>query len=542
MRENTTDTIFPCPISKGYGIPAKQAWMLLKVFLAYRVILGSLFVVLFYIRLSPSLIGSYDKQLFILSSQSYLAISILSGLCILGRITGFTLQAHLLILTDIFILTLLMHACGGITSGMGILLAVSIAAGGLLIGGRCAMFIAALATLAVLFEQIYADYNYSFVTTSYTYAGMLGASFFTIAFLSYILAKRSEQILALAGQQQQTISKLEELSHYIIQHMQSGIIIVNRNQSVQMANEASLRLVSLSVIPQVLNDISEQLAKAFEAWLMDAEQNFSHLKLANQSDIHIRFMVLPTRQEFYYMIILEDITLYNQRLQQSKLASLGQLTASIAHEIRNPLGAISHAGQLLSEIPNLSDQDKRLTEIIQTHSSRVNHIIEDILMLSKRSGSSREKIPVRSWLENYLLHFRLEHSINSETFQLSDGNDSLSAFMDSNHLKQIMDNLCLNALKYGKPELGAIVLQVLNNQQDVCIEIIDRGLGISNENILHLFEPFFTTSASGTGLGLYISRELAELNQAKLSYHLTKDNRSCFRLCLLNAELAKIDI
>jgi len=542
MRENTTDTIFPCPISKGYGIPAKQAWMLLKVFLAYRVILGSLFVVLFYIRLSPSLIGSYDKQLFILSSQSYLAISILSGLCILGRITGFTLQAHLLILTDIFILTLLMHACGGITSGMGILLAVSIAAGGLLIGGRCAMFIAALATFAVLFEQIYADYNYSFVTTSYTYAGMLGASFFTIAFLSYILAKRSEQILALAGQQQQTISKLEELSHYIIQHMHSGIIIVNRNQSVQMANEASLRLVSLSVIPQVLNDISEQLAKAFEAWLMDAEQNFSHLKLANQSDIHIRFMVLPTRQEFYYMIILEDITLYNQRLQQSKLASLGQLTASIAHEIRNPLGAISHAGQLLSEIPNLSDQDKRLTEIIQTHSSRVNHIIEDILMLSKRSGSSREKIPVRSWLENYLLHFRLEHSINSETFQLSDGNDSLSAFMDSNHLKQIMDNLCLNALKYGKPELGAIVLQVLNNQQDVCIEIIDRGLGISNENIHHLFEPFFTTSASGTGLGLYISRELAELNQAKLSYHLTKDNRSCFRLCLLNAELAKIDI
>jgi two-component system sensor histidine kinase PilS (NtrC family) len=542
MTENTTDTIFPCPISKGYGIPAKQAWMLLKVFLAYRVILGSLFVVLFYIRLSPSLIGSYDKQLFILSSQSYLAISILSGLCILGRITGYTVQAQLLIVTDIFILTLLMHACGGITSGMGILLAVSIASGGLLIGGRCAMFIAALASLAVLAEQIYADYSNSFASTSYTYAGMLGASFFTIAFLSYILAKRSEQILELADQQQQTISKLEELSQYIIQHMHSGIIIVNRNQSVQMANEASLRLVNLSVIPDVLNNISEPLAKAFQTWLMDAEKNFVQIKLPNQSDIHIRFMVLPTRQEFYYMIILEDITLYNQRLQQSKLASLGQLTASIAHEIRNPLGAISHAGQLLSEIPYLSDQDKRLTEIIQTHSSRVNHIIEDILKLSRRSSSSREKIQLKAWLENYLLNFRLEHSVSSETFQLSDGNDDLCAFMDSNHLKQIMDNLCLNALKYGKPELGTILLQLLNNQQDVCIEVIDRGPGISSENIHHLFEPFFTTSASGTGLGLYISKELAELNQAKLSYHLTKDNQSCFRLCLLNAELAKIDI
>jgi two-component system, NtrC family, sensor histidine kinase PilS len=275
---------------------------------------------------------------------------------------------------------------------------------------------------------------------------------------------------------------------------------------------------------------------------MDAEQSFALLQLPNHSDIHIRFMVLPTRHEFYYMIILEDITLYNQRLQQSKLASLGQLTASIAHEIRNPLGAISHAGQLLSEIPYLSAQDKRLTEIIQTHSHRVNRIIEDILKLSKRSNSTREKIQLKSWLENYLLNFNLEHSISSETFQLSYEVDSVCAFMDSNHLKQIMDNLCLNALKYGKPELGPIHIKLRIIQQDVCIEIIDKGPGISQEDLRHLFEPFFTTSASGTGLGLYISKELAELNQAKLGYHLTEDNRSCFRLCLLNAELAKIDI
>lgn len=542
MTENTTDTIYPCPLSKGYGIPAKQAWLLLKVFLTYRIVLGGLFIFLFYVRLSPSLFATHDRNLIIVISQSYLTISIFSGLCILGRITSYTVQAQLLILTDILILTLLMHACGGVDSGVGILLAVSIAAGGLLIGGRCAMFFAALASLAVLAEQFYTDYILGLTTTSYAYAGMLGASFFTIAFLSYILAQRSEQILQLADRQQQTISKLEELNQYIIQHMQSGIIIVNRKQSVQMANEAALRLVNSTVMPIILNDISAQLATAFQIWLIDAEQNFALLQLPNQSEIHTRFMVLPTRHEFFYMIIIEDITLYNQRLQQSKLASLGQLTASIAHEIRNPLGAISHAGQLLSENPYLPAQDKRLIEIIQTHCHRVNHIIEDILQLSRKSDSTREKILLKSWLENYLYNFTLEHSIKKETFKLSLTADSLGAFIDPNHLKQIMDNLCQNALKYGKPELGAILLHAFVIHQSVCIDVIDNGPGIGREHINHLFEPFFTTSASGTGLGLYISKGLAELNQANLSYHLTTDNRSCFRLCLLNADHAIIEL
>jgi len=542
MTANTPDTIYPCPLSKGYGIPARQAWLLLKVFLTYRIVLGGLFIFLFYTRLSPSLFGAHDRHLIILISQGYLTISILSGLCILGRITSYTVQSQLLILTDILILTLLMHACGGVDSGIGILLAVSIAAGGLLIGGRCAMFFAALASLAVLTEQFYTDYTLGFTATSYAYAGMLGASFFTIAFLSYILAQRSEQILLLADRQQQTISKLEELNQYIIQHMQSGIIIVNRNQSVQMANEAALRLVNSTVMPVILNDISEQLAAAFQIWLLDAEQNHALLQLPNHAEVHIRFMVLPTRHEFFYMIIVEDITLYNQRLQQSKLASLGQLTASIAHEIRNPLGAISHAGQLLSENPSLPAQDKRLIEIIETHCHRVNRIIEDILQLSRKSDSTREKILLKSWLENYLYNFSLEHSIKNETFKLSMSADSLSAFIDPNHLKQIMDNLCQNALKYGKPESGLIQLHAFVVRQSVYIDVIDNGPGIGREHIGHLFEPFFTTSASGTGLGLYISKGLAELNQANLSYHLTKDNRSCFRLCLLNAEHAIIEL
>lgn len=543
MSENNPETIYPCPLSKGYGIPAKQAWLLLKVFLAYRLILASLFVILFYSHNTSTLFTIHHSPLFVYSSESYLLLSVISAVCLIWRLTSYSLQALSLILTDIVILTLIMHAYGGISSGIGVLLAVSIASGGLLIGGRCAAFFAALASLAVLIEQIYSDYMSIFELDSYTYvhAGMLGASFFTIALLSVVLAKRSEQMLQLANQQKQDIANLEELNQYIIQHLQSGIIITNQQQAIQMANEAALRLTNLTSLPTQLADIAEQLKTAFQYWLNDNTQNFLLLRMPH-ADIQIRFMLLPTRYKVFFMLMLEDSLLYNQRLQQSKLASLGRLTASIAHEIRNPLSAINHAGQLLSENPDLSSQDIRLTHIIQSNVARVNHIIEDILQLSRRKDSRREKIELNTWLKQYLQNFLLETNAPSNSFTLSLTNELLFVFIDPYHLKQIMDNLCQNALKYGRSETDAIIIQSLMLKTDLCIEVIDHGKGISRENMRHLFEPFFTTSSNGTGLGLYISKELAELNQAKLSYYLTTENKSCFRLCLSNADHTLIEI
>lgn len=545
MNKNTSETIiYPCPLSKGYGIPAQQAWLLLKVFLAYRLTLASLFIYLFYSRVGSALLTIHHSPLFTYSSQSYLILSVISAVCIIWRLTRYTIQAQLLIVTDILILTLIMHAYGGISSGIGVLLAVSIASGGLLIGGRCAMFFAALASLAVLAEQLYADYMNSFDINpyAYVYAGMLGASFFTISLLSFVLAKRSEQMLQITNQQEQAISNLEELNQYIIQHLQSGIIITNQQQAILMANEATLRLMNLADLPPNLSDISEYLQMGFQAWLADSEQNLLVLHILNQSDIHIRFMLLPTRYKVFYMIILEDSLLYNQRVQQSKLASLGRLTASIAHEIRNPLSAINHAGQLLSENPDLPAQDQRLTHIIQTNTARVNHIIEDILQLSRRKDSRRERLELNSWLDNYLKSFMLEQVLTTDSFTLTTTTEPLYIFIDPSHLKQIMDNLCQNALNYGQPECGAIKVQTLIVKQTSYIDIIDNGEGVSPENLRHLFEPFFTTSASGTGLGLYISRELAELNQAKLIYYITTENKSCFRLCLFNADPTLIEI
>lgn len=537
MPENNQNIIHPCPLSKGYGIPEHQAWLLLKVYLVYRLFLAGLFIALFYARVAPSVLGSLNTQLYHSSSLLYLLLTLASGFLLRFRLGSYGFQAQLLLFSDIILLTLIMHASGGIKSGIGILLAVSVASGGVTVGGRCAMFFAAIASLLVLGDEIYADLTDSFATTSYPYAGMLGAAFLTIALLAYVLAKRSESLLELTVQHEQTIANLEELNHYIIQHLQTGIIITNRMQSVQLANAAALRMLNLEKNPLHLREISTRLTEDFSDWLHDQTLDQAQLILTDQAEIRVRFMLLPTRNQAFYMLMLEDIALYNQHVQQSKLASLGRLSASIAHEIRNPLSAISHAGQLLSENPNFSPQDLRLTEIIQTHSKRVNRIIEDILQLSRRGASRRENIQLKPWLTHYLETFTLEPPFfERKTFRLDIDQDRLTAFIDPGHLKQILDNLCQNALLYGHPEQGPIILRAFLARNSPCIEVIDNGPGIDRKHLSHLFEPFFTTSNKGTGLGLFICKELAELNQAKLGYYLTENQRSSFRLYLSDAD------
>jgi two-component system sensor histidine kinase PilS (NtrC family) len=542
MQNKDTKTIYPCPFSKGYGMPADQAWQLLNVYYAYRFTLACAFALLFFMHLSPALLGSFDKHLYVYSSICYLVVSIILGFFIFWRLFGYSILVQLLIFTDIALLILLMHASGGIGSGVGILLAVTMAAGGLLIGGRCALVFAAIASIGILSAETYAAQKHLFIQTNYTYAGMLGATYFAIALLSLVLARRSEQMLQLADRQQLTINELQELNQYIIQHMQSGIIIADANQVIQMANNAALRMTNFLGIPTSLKEISGLLSQQFQGWLKSPAKNVAMLQLSGDTEIQCLFMALPKHQHAYYMIALEDLALYNQRLQQSKLASLGRLTASIAHEIRNPLGAISHAGQLLSESPQLTDQDQRLTKIIDTNSKRVNQIIIDVLNLSKRNDSTKEKIELVHWLKDYLDNFAIEHTYAVGKFKLSMDSTPRWAFIDPGHLKQIMDNLCQNALRYGQPERGEILIRMQKSVHEPCIEVIDNGSGMTTETLKQLFEPFFTTSPSGTGLGLYISRELAELNQAKLSFNLTEENRNSFRLCLQDANMTSIEI
>lgn len=534
--------ISPCPLSKGYRIPDNLAWISLRIFFIYRIVLAGLFAALFFVKIGPALLGRHDAQLYSITSSAYLGTVVLNGIALYFKKPGYPFHAQTQIFIDLIALTLLMHACGGITSGLGILLAVSVAAGGILLGGVCAMLFAAMASLFVLTEAVYSDLTHAFETTGYTYAGMLGASFFTIALISYVLAKRAEQMDNLATQRAFAIAQLRELNEYIIRHMQSGIIIVGEGLTIRMLNESALRMFPAARRPENLFHLSKPLAEWYRHWLANPESEPVISPPETEKEIHVRITELNTGHGTFHMIVLEDTALRNQRLQQSKLASLGRLTAGIAHEIRNPLGAISHAAQLIAESPGLGEQDRRLMEIIRENSRRMNTMIEDILQLSRRAPSKREKIALAPWVEAYLEKFRQEHGDCADALLLRIGTEGMKISIDTAHLTQIVDNLCLNALKHGIGEEGKIIVKTSRRNGNPCIEVIDHGPGIEAKNVKHLFEPFFTTSPTGTGLGLFISRELAELNQAKLDYYSLPEGGSCFRLSLPDAENPVIEI
>lgn len=541
MQSIQSDTIYPCPFSKDYGISRRQAWLLLKLFLVYRLVVSASFVALLVWPLDLPITGEFKSSLYQFTSLGYLAISLGMLPAVIRRWFEFASLAQWLIFTDVVFITLLMHAAGGVTTGIGGLLAVTIAAAGVLVGGRCAMLFAALATLAMLAEEVYSLQIHSFNTAALNYSALLGISFFAIGFLSVILSQRVEQSASLARSHEQTIERLEKLNRYIIQHLQSGIMIVDDKRAIQLANQSLLRLLEIGRLPANLVGISNELELAFQTWRLNPEQAAAIIRTPNQEEIQVRFSQLAIDGESLHMLVFEDVALQNQRVQQNKLASLGRLTASIAHEIRNPLSAISHAGQLLSEAPDLRAQEHRLTEIIQNHCLRVNKIIEDVLALSRRRQPQKQKLALDHWLPVYVQEKNHYLPGQPEIFVCKINFKELNAFVDPDHLKQILDNLCANATKYGHPEKGKILLEADYVASEPCIRVMDNGPGISRENLRHLFEPFFTTSHQGTGLGLYISRELAELNQAELSYS-RRNEQSCFTLSLANADHAVIEI
>ncbi len=515
---------------------------MLLVYSIYRIALAGLFALLSNLGTGPALLGKFNPASFLIVSNLYLALTLFALICSIMRKPGFPIQAQLQIFCDIIALTLLMHASGGVASGIGILIAVALAAGGLLVGGRCALFFAALSTIAVFSEQVYSHVTHSFDTTAYTYTGMLGASFFTISLLAMGLAKRAEQSEAIAAEKSIELADQELLNAHIIDHLQSAIIILDQDERIQVMNPSALRLFKLSSRPRQIESISQNLAEYFRQWKLDNAHDSVILPANPKLNVNVRFTRLEKTQKPYHMIFLEDSRLSNQRVQQSKLASLGRLTASIAHEIRNPLGAISHASQLLAECRNLEKQDRRLLEIIREHTVRVNDVIETVLQISRRRESKPETIHLERWMKSFIADFILEQQLTESPFRLSVSSENIRIHCDPGHLKQILGNLCSNALRYGRKSSETIDMKIRPLNSMCCIEVRDHGPGISPDQVNQIFEPFFTTSTAGTGLGLYIAKELAELNLSKLEYEPARSGGSCFRICLPTADNSVIAI
>ncbi|OOZ36951.1 hypothetical protein BOW51_04825 [Solemya velesiana gill symbiont] len=512
---------------------------MLQFFTAYRLLIASLLAVMFFIQTGPSILGFLDPILFGSTAVIYLGFVIASGL-LLYLLPGLATQnqALMMVFTDIVLITVMMHASGGVASGLGMLLAVSIAVGSLVMQGITALLAAAIASLAILAQQVYSQFYTDLPSTAYTQTGLLGASFFAIALLAHVLSQRLKESERLVSQRDVDLANLEQLNEYIIRNMLTGILVVDDDLKIRLMNESAWHLLGMPDAHRgsPLERASQVLSSQIAAWWGnpgDFQPN-NFRSVPSGRELKPGFSRLGTDDKFGAVIFLEDAASITQQAQQIKLASLGRLTASIAHEIRNPLGAISHAAQLLVESPDMAETDRRLLGIVETHCTRVNDIIENVLQLSRRSRTRPEEIVLEPWMEKFISEFLIAQQLAEENVQLHIDPPQTVIRADPSQLRQVVSNLCENAVTHFNQGRNMLRLNIAGGMTRESggpfLDITDNGAGIDSDALRQIFEPFFTTVNSGTGLGLYIAKELCESNRLRLEYLASPTGGACFRI------------
>lgn len=507
-----------------------------RVYIYYRLVLSTLLVALYFGDYSWKVAGSLHPDLYLGTSITYAVLNILSLKFLLDPNAGLNRGQRLIsAIIDLLVVILVSHASGGINSGLYSLLLISIGATSIFFTGRMPMLIAAATSIAIIGDNILLSFNHPDLKINFMACGMLGLLCFATALIVQTLAEHIRTSEIVTAKAAARAAHMLELNQLIVQRMRTGILVVADDGEIRMANEAAVQLLDLDQSAVALK-LQDDLQSRFEHWRELPMVRPAPFKVdSSRPEIQANFASLShaPEEDNETLIFLEDTSKIAQQAQHLKLASLGRLTASIAHEIRNPLGAISHAAQLLQESEALNPADLRLAGIIHDHSRRMNKVIENVLELSRRKASKPESLPLQEWLQSFREEFSagqnepVEIAINVEP-------KDLSVSYDPSHLSQVLSNLCNNGLRYSKQATGRARITIeayLGGMNELpCLDVIDEGAGVDQDQQAQLFEPFYTTESTGTGLGLYISRELCEANQSRLDYVRNSAGKSCFKI------------
>ncbi len=497
-----------------------------------------LLVVLVYAGGASRVLGTSNPNLFLWTGIVYLGFSLLTMFTLHARRPGFTMQAQFQLVVDIIAVILLMHSSGGPTSGMGDLLFVYMVAASALVPWRVGLASAAVATLLVLADHTYLILYENAEPSGYVQVGVLGLILFIAALSGSYMGRRLRESEALAAQRGVDLRNLAQLNEYIIRRMRTGVVVVDRDERVRLINEAALANFNKQQLADMnVDDLSPRLKQELDAWRQDNYQTPPTFNSEDGKPVIPHFTQLTPESDAATLIFLEDSSLMSEQVRQMKLAALGRLTGSIAHEIRNPLAAISHANQLLAESDELHGNDRRFTEIIAEHARRMERMVETILQLSRRETTRAEELELDPWLKDFVAEFRDRQGLNGQALTMRvDTEEDVRVRVDPAHLYQIAWNLSENAIRYGQPaEAGSLPLieyriSPLPTPGGIELAIMDRGAGVPQDIVEHLFEPFYTSNPRGTGLGLFIARELCECNRARLVYEPRAEGGSCFRI------------
>ncbi|MES2049760.1 MAG: ATP-binding protein [Pseudomonadota bacterium] len=471
---------------------------------------------------------------------------------------------------DIIIISVLYLAAGGGKSGLAILYLFPLGGVAILAPLLWGLFFSAVVTLFLLAENAYRVLQLD-DSISISQAGLFGATYFSVVYLLNRLAGnliRQEELANMRGKElaiQQAINRL------VISDMGDGILVVDQNDILFEINPAAQQMlgideqstrritnVKLAEVAELAPIASALLARqqATKAnstfWLRNEDASFvsirrldegngesifpEYVKRANRPEfvIHLKLRFVSVSQSElmdlvenftdYTIIFMQNVSDIENQAQQLKLASMGRLTASIAHEVRNPLSSISYAASLLNEDVKNEVQTKRLLKIVDDNVLRLNQLIEDILKLSRKAQADALPFDLVSELKAIVQDFVETRNLPENLIKIDDV-VTFKLIFDLGHLREVVVNLLSNAVRYASGQAGSIRLNVkisVTNRRE--LHILDDGPGIPSAVRSHLFEPFYTTSSKGTGLGLYMARELCLNNKALLDYEYRNDD------------------
>jgi two-component system sensor histidine kinase PilS (NtrC family) len=514
-------------------------WRSLQTLNATRIVIA--LVLLVYLRLDTHGVRESGGVLYAETCIVYLVLALLFAVLTLYWKRRFQFQLNLQVAVDIGAISLLYLAAGGARSGLGILYLFPLAGAAILAPLVLALFSASAATLFLLADSFYQAFIRD-TDPPLAQAGVYGATFFAVVLLVSRLAAKLIGQEELAVRRGNDLKIQQAINRIVIADVLDGILVAGRDGRVFTGNPAARRMLGLGDGDAgfVLGEVAalEPIAQAFGAWLQapaDATAAYVTVKpwheaggrgrLDQPAHLKLRFAraETPDAAAGRCVIFMQDVSAIENQAQQLKLASMGRLTASIAHEVRNPLSAIGHATALLAE-DLAGPTEVRLLKIVGDNVARVNRMVEDILQLSRKVQPHSEPVRLGAFLAELKAEFSETHGLADDMLWIGDAGDSVVRF-DGLHLREVLLNLLGNAIRYasGKP---ASIRIFAARDGGACRElhVQDDGPGITPEVRAHLFEPFYTTSSKGTGLGLYLARELCLNNEAMLDYEYRFDD------------------
>lgn len=504
----------------GYSLEKNQfyekQWHMLLIYDIYRLVtIALLFGVLWFDLNKYSYSLNYFFALF-----AYLVFGFIYLVAWYGKSIRYEQQVLWSGIVDIVALVLIIYFLGYLETGLGILLNASIAVLSILVPGRIAIFFAALASCLLigigLTQYFYGNEdNLSMIFST----GIYGTGFFATALTSWYLASWVRSSEALAQHRGKELASLQRLNTYIVERLQYGVIYISQSGKIQIMNRAAKHLLMLDEQARfsTLEEVAPRLYEKYQQFLSkkhQAEQTAQaflespNLKVHFYAESHVRHAAV--------LMILDDMSAIEQQAQQLKLASLGQFSASIAHELRNPLGVIAHAVQLMGEESHFNVEDQRLKELIINNCNRMNRVIKNVLQLTRRQQSKPESIELGHFLKQFKQNF---FHINVCTLEIQLAQmKNCHVIFDKSQLEQVLIILCDNALLHGKDVQGdvRITMTVMRSAGQVKLVVSDNGSGIPQSNRDSIFDPFFSTLPTGNGMGLFIAKDLCEINQASL--------------------------